>query len=74
MLFLARNHILLFQIGLVEKEWLCTLSTINPEEVTFTDFVDAGTILAHELKEIETRKIVIALTLMIFGWQKMFPK
>ena len=28
-------------IGLVEREWLDTLATINPEEVDYTDYVDA---------------------------------
>lgn len=51
-------------IGLVEKEWLDTLSTINPEEVTYTDFVDAGTMLARELKKNKNCEIVIALTHM----------
>ena len=41
-----------------------TLSTINPEEVTYTDFVDAGTMLARELKETKNCEIVIALTHM----------
>ena len=52
------------QIGLVEKEWLDTLSTINPEEVTYTDYVDAGTMLARELKKNKNCEIVIALTHM----------
>lgn len=39
-----------FQVGLVEREWLDTLSTINPDEVTFLDFVDAGKNLGAQLK------------------------
>lgn len=50
-------------IGLVEKEWLETLSTINPEEVTFTDYVDAGQSLAKELRG-KGCQFVIALTHM----------
>ena len=38
-------------IGLVEKEWLDTLATINPEEVDYTDYVEAGSMLASELKK-----------------------
>lgn len=38
-------------IGLVEHEWLDTLSTINPEEVTFLDFIEAGTKLGNQLKQ-----------------------
>lgn len=38
-------------VGLVEKEWLDTLATINPEEVTFLDFIEAGQKLASQLKQ-----------------------
>ena len=40
------------------------MSTINPEEVTYTDFVEAGTMLARELKKNKNCEIVIALTHM----------
>lgn len=50
-------------IGLVEKEWLDTLPTIDPKEVTFIDFVKAGNQLAEELRN-EGCEIVIALTHM----------
>ncbi|XP_048484185.1 mannosylglucosyl-3-phosphoglycerate phosphatase [Plutella xylostella] len=50
-------------IGLVEQEWLDTLATINPEEVTFIDFVQAGSKLASQLKQ-EGCEYVIALTHM----------
>ncbi|XP_052759475.1 snake venom 5'-nucleotidase isoform X2 [Galleria mellonella] len=50
-------------IGLVEQEWLETLATINPEEVTFIDFLQAGTKLASQLKQ-EGCEYVIALTHM----------
>ncbi|RVE41893.1 hypothetical protein evm_013467 [Chilo suppressalis] len=50
-------------IGLVEQEWLDTLSTINPEEVTFIDFLQAGSKLASQLKQ-EGCEYVIALTHM----------
>lgn len=40
-----------FQIGLVEKEWLDTLPTINPEQITFIDYVEAGQKLASQLKK-----------------------
>ncbi|CAK1543627.1 unnamed protein product [Leptosia nina] len=50
-------------IGLVEQEWLETLATINPEEVTFIDFLQAGAKLASQLKE-EGCEYVIALTHM----------
>lgn len=38
------------QVGLVEKEWLDTLATINSEQVTFTDYVESGRALAAQLK------------------------
>lgn len=38
-------------VGLVEQEWLDTLATINPEEVTFLDFIEAGQKLAAQLKQ-----------------------
>ena len=47
----------------MEREWLDTLSTIHPEEVTFTDYVEAGTMLARELKS-KGCHCVIALTHM----------
>jgi len=50
-------------IGLVEREWLDTLATINPEEVDFTDYVDAASMLATELKR-KGCDYVIALTHM----------
>ena len=50
-------------MGLVEKEWLETLATINPEEVTYTDYVLAGRMLGRELKE-KGCDYVIALTHM----------
>ena len=52
-----------FQIGLVEKEWLDTLSTINPEEVTYTDYVESGNALAKELRG-KGCQFIIALTHM----------
>ncbi|XP_045127274.1 5'-nucleotidase-like isoform X3 [Portunus trituberculatus] len=50
-------------VGLVEKEWLETLATINADEVTFTDYVDRGRELASSLKK-EGCDYVIALTHM----------
>ncbi|XP_075233832.1 mannosylglucosyl-3-phosphoglycerate phosphatase isoform X2 [Lycorma delicatula] len=50
-------------VGLVEHEWLDTLSTINPDEVTFLDFVEVGSKLGAQLKQ-EGCDYVIALTHM----------
>lgn len=51
-------------IGLVEEEWLATLATIDPEDVTFIDFVTEGRKLARQLKDKENVDYVIALTHM----------
>lgn len=37
-------------MGLVEKEWLDTLPTIDPKEVTYTDFIKIGNKLAMQLR------------------------
>ena len=29
-------------MGLVEEEWIDTLSTLDPEDMTFIDFVECG--------------------------------
>ena len=49
---------------MVEKEWLDTLATINPNEVIYEDFVDVGNQLATKLKDELGCDIVIALTHM----------
>lgn len=36
-------------VGLVEKEWLDTLPNIDPNEVTYVDFIKAGNELADDL-------------------------
>jgi 5'-nucleotidase len=36
-------------MGLVEREWLDTLPNIDPNEVTFVDFIKAGNQLADDL-------------------------
>ncbi len=38
-------------LGLVEEEWIATLSTIDPDDITFLDFVEEGRELAKELKD-----------------------
>lgn len=38
-------------IGLVEEEWIATLSTVDSDDITFLDFVDEGRRLACDLKE-----------------------
>lgn len=38
-------------MGLVEKEWLDTLPTIDPKEVTYTDFIKTGIKLATQLRK-----------------------
>lgn len=53
-------------IGLVEEEWLATLSTIDREDVIYVDYVSEGQKLAKYLKEEEKVDYVIALTHMRF--------
>lgn len=54
---LVHNGIKIGLMGLVEKEWLDTLPTIDPKEVTYTDFVRVGNQLAAQLrKEVSIRK------------------
>ena len=40
------------------------MATINPEEVTYTDYVEAGSMLARELRSQRGCEYVIALTHM----------
>lgn len=51
-------------MGLIEQEWLATLSAIREDEVTYSDFVEVGSRIAKELKEGDGCDIVIALTHM----------
>lgn len=37
-------------MGLVEWEWLETLSTIDPEAVTYRDYVEVGNELSNKLR------------------------
>lgn len=50
-------------IGLVEQEWLETLATVDPDEVTFLDYSEVGRKLGAQLKN-EGCDYVIALTHM----------
>ena len=38
-------------MGLVEEEWIDTLSTIDPDDITFVSYVEEGRKLAKELRE-----------------------
>ena len=38
-------------VGLVEEEWIDTLSTIDPDDITFIDYVEEGRRLAQELRD-----------------------
>ena len=38
-------------MGLVEREWLVTLATVEPEDVEYIDFVTAAKDLLPQLKE-----------------------
>lgn len=47
---IEHNGIKVGIMGLVEKEWLDTLPTIDPKEVTYTDFIKTGNKLATQLR------------------------
>eukprot|EP00111_Clytia_hemisphaerica_P020632 TCONS_00060812-protein len=51
-------------IGLVEKEWLVTLSALDADDIEYTDFIDSGRALATSLREEEGCEYIIALTHM----------
>ena len=38
-------------IGLIEQEWIETLSTLDFDDVIYESFIEAGTRLAKELRE-----------------------
>ncbi len=50
-------------IGLIEQEWIATLSTIDPEDVEYIDFVTEGKRLALELRQ-QGAEYIIAMTHM----------
>ena len=50
-------------LGMVEKEWLDTIATINSDQVEYEDYVTSGRRLAAQLKS-EGCEFVIALTHM----------
>ncbi|XP_053205189.1 trifunctional nucleotide phosphoesterase protein YfkN-like [Panonychus citri] len=51
-------------IGLVEREWISILSTVNPDDIKYNDFVDIGRKLIYHLKYKEKVDYIIALTHM----------
>ena len=50
-------------LGMVEREWLDTIATINSDQVEYEDYVTSARRLARELKG-EGCEVVIALTHM----------
>ena len=38
-------------MGIVEEEWTATLSTIDPDDITFLDLVEESRALAQELRD-----------------------
>lgn len=61
---IERNGVRLGLLGLVEEEWLATLSTISKDDVVFTDYVVEGRRLARLLRQAHRVDYVIALTHM----------
>ena len=60
---ICHNDLKIGLMGLVEREWLDTLPTIDPNEVTFIDYVEAGNQLTDDLLK-EGCDFIIALTHM----------
>lgn len=60
---ICHNDLKIGLMGLVEREWLDTLPTIDPNEVTFIDYVKAGNQLTDDLLK-EGCDFIIALTHM----------
>ncbi|XP_076449119.1 mannosylglucosyl-3-phosphoglycerate phosphatase-like [Babylonia areolata] len=58
-----RNGVKVGLIGIVEEEWIATLSTVDTEDITFLDFVQQSQRLALQLRQ-QGADIVIALTHM----------
>ena len=64
-----RSHVIEWEgrrlgiLGLVEREWLDTLATINTDQVDFQDYIDAGNELVAKLRG-DGCEVVIALTHM----------
>ncbi|KAK3703755.1 hypothetical protein RRG08_040940 [Elysia crispata] len=50
-------------IGLVEEEWIDTLSTIDPDDIMFVDYIQAGTHLSNLLRQ-QRCELIVALTHM----------
>ncbi len=50
-LIIEQNGMKIGLVGLVEKEWIATLSTINYDEIIYEDYVSVGKTLAIELKK-----------------------
>ncbi|KAG9508535.1 yfkN, partial [Fragariocoptes setiger] len=61
---IERNGVKFGLIGLIEEEWLSTLSTISPSDVIYKDFCVEGRQLATWLKQEHQVDYVIALTHM----------
>lgn len=45
-------------IGLVEEEWIDTLSTLDPDDVTFVDFVEAGVHLSGIVRQLVCENLI----------------
>ena len=46
-------------IGLVEQEWIETLSTLHADDVIYESFVEAGNRLAQELRDQDVNILII---------------
>ena len=53
-------------VGLVEREWLDTVATLDNDNIDYTDYVDAGAMLAEELKRKGDNEIFSTGVLLYF--------
>ena len=56
-------------IGLVEREWLDTVATIDKEHIDYTDYVDAAGMLADELKRKGVIVLIIITKIVLYNHQ-----
>ena len=51
-------------VGLVEEEWIVTLSAVDPDDVRYLDLVEEGRRLAQGLKQQVTFSVIISVALI----------
>ena len=62
--YIEKNGYKIGLIGLIEYDWISTLSCLDVEDIIYEDFVSAGERLAAQLKEDYNCDLIIAITHM----------